>query len=49
MLEMKRVLIMVVSFYFHLGAKSGDYHDDMNWNNFEFCSVIQVKILKEKF
>jgi hypothetical protein len=35
MLEMKRVLIMVVSLYFHLGAKSGDYHDDMNWNNFE--------------
>jgi hypothetical protein len=35
MLEMKRVLIMVASFYFHLGVESGDYHDDMNWNNFE--------------
>jgi hypothetical protein len=35
MLEMKMVLFMMVSFYFHLGVKSGDYHDDMNWNNFE--------------
>jgi hypothetical protein len=35
MLEMKMVLFMMVSFYFHLGVKSEDYHDDMNWNNFE--------------